>query len=348
MHNNLTFKDMRLSLLYITAIAALALSSCSGEDSPEVGKEGITYNVVTEDATRSDDVFGSSRRPREFFVWANTDGDSKPYFSDNRVEYTLSGWEDTDGMKYWPVGKTLNFFAHVNGGSSFEFNGGNPRFYEFAVNGNASEQLDLMYAVSPGLANSGQPVTLTFRHALAMVTFAASNSMPGINLEISSVEVCNLAGKGTFNFPKSTVTGKEGSSEDSEEVWVVEKDFSHTFSVAMSGDESVLVKPDGASVNLTGIVAGALKPAKNVMMLLPQSVKAWEPQGGKADGAYVRIYVKVFSADDNGLLREGYSIVPLEVDWKAGGNYNYSLNFNEGSAVGFTDNLIDPKPFFKR
>lgn len=330
----LSLNNMRKSLLYIVPLMAFALSSCSDEDSPAVSKDGIRYNVVTEDATRAADAYGTARRPSEFYVWANIVGETEPYFSDNRVEYSLGGWTDTDGMKYWPQGKALNFFAHVNGESSFDFNGGKPQFVNFEVKENVSEQVDLMYAVSSALTNNGEAVTLTFRHALAMVSFAASNSMTGINLEISSIEVCNLANKGTFSF------------SDSE--WDVVKDYTHAFTAGMNASEAIVLTPGGETVNLTGIAAGAVNPAKNVMMLMPQKVAAWNPQGASSDGAYVRMYIKVISADDNGVLTQGYSIAPLDVDWEAGGSYTYTLSFKDGSSVGYTNDLENPQPFYNK
>ena len=154
---------MRQKTFLAGAAAALMLTACSQDEVINQQQEGISFNVSTLSSTRAADSYCNNVLPRSFKVWAQNTDDGSAYFSGDLI-VNMGGnpvkWENQTGNRYWPE-NNLNFFAEVNGDQEFDFNGGNPRFNNFTVKDNVTEQVDLIYAQSSTRARQPTPSTST-------------------------------------------------------------------------------------------------------------------------------------------------------------------------------------------
>lgn len=277
----------------------MAMASCSQDETIGINHDGdeITFNVVTNNATRAADVYCNQNLPGGFYVSAISDG--KTYIDKDHVTGSNGNWTNTSGTRYWPE-TAVDFYAYVNAGTSYKWsvNEGKAtaKFENFAVNGTVADQVDLLYAVKTGQEKADGKVNLNFRHALSQIVFQAKNTNANLYVEIAGVSVANVGGTNTFTFPsvntennidhKDYDTNGNGVYDETGEFGSITYDESWgTWDNLTSGTEKYDVDFDKTSVpgNNT-LVALTTKndPSKeynsNAMLLLPQKTAAWDPE----------------------------------------------------------------------
>lgn len=358
---------MKKQYLYgAAAVAALALASCSQEELVSMQQDGIAYSVFTKNQTRTVDSYCEQNKPGAFNVWAQiADADGKLYIEGDQITNSdpngNGSWIDATGTRYWPQDKNLNFFAEVNGENEFDYNGGAPKFNNFKVKQNVKDQLDLMYSVNMGAVNNGSPVALNFRHALSQVCFRATNNTKNLNVTINSVSVGHLTDGGTYTFPLATTDGpivdpghddvyNDPTPDRNRGSWAPDDNYKNEYTADVNGGKVVIKSDDTEkTANLTCPGANHANGWKNVMTLMPQTVKAWNPEVKSTDntynGAYFLLDVVLNDDGSNGIqIYQGKIAIPVKIDWKEGYRYIYTFIFNEGSNGGWTPNPNDPKP----
>lgn len=345
------------------AAAALMFAACSQDELVSVKQDAITYSVTAATQTRAADSYCNSTLPAGFKVWAKT-GDGELYINGDRIANRNGVWTDEDGTRYWPDGKTLDFYAEVNGNNEFRFNDGAPTFENFTVYDKVEDQLDLIYSVHK---NQGKPtdgkVTLNFRHALSQVCFRARNNMKNMQVEIKGVTVGHLAKTGTFAFPTESTDNNYEHHDDVADntttlnggVWTIAADaqYSNKYSVTPLGGSVVLKADSKETQNLTCPAQGHENGFVQVLTLLPQTVQAWNPEekGSDFNGAYFLVDVVLSNivkndegADVATVVYDGQAAIPVNVAWKQGYRYIYTFIFDEGGDGGWTPDPNDPKP----
>ena len=351
------------------AAAALMMAACSQDELVSVKQDGIAYGVTASTQTRAADSYCNNRLPESFKVWAKTT-DGNLYINGDVIKNVDNVWTDQSGTRYWPEDKTLDFYAHVNGDGVFSFNDGAPTFNGFAVKDDVTEQLDLIYSVEKGQTKpetADKKVILNFRHALSQVCFRARNNMKTMEVEVKGVSVGHLSNTGTFTFPAESTSQNYTHPSHGDEVdpaapelnggvWSVEETFSKEYTVTPVGGNVILpAVPAGAGAvkNLTCPEDNHNNGFAQVLTLLPQQVKAWDPTVKAADfnGAYflvdvvLRNVVKNDAGEDvKTVVYERQAAIPVTVDWKQGYRYIYTFVFDEGGDGGWTPDPDDPKP----
>ena len=204
--------------LFLAALAALSLASCSNDEVLEIKQNAITFDVVSDNASRALDIYSATNTPDKFKVYAvHTDASNNKtmYIDGVTVEKSSTGYAFADGAaRYWPESGSLTFYAivqpdEVDGvdfveptttdpDGSYKMNGTSFTSYGFDLKFDESynaylpqqriQQLfgtsryhhDLIYAVKVGQAKTtnGGKVALNFRHAYAQVVFKAKNLSP--------------------------------------------------------------------------------------------------------------------------------------------------------------------------
>lgn len=209
----------------------LALGSCSNDEvistSSQADNNAITYSVMTNNATRSQTLYGaSSALQTNFYVWAclNDATNSYPtYFESQEViwddeiynEGDDSGNFKTGSTHYWPSAENpLNFIAVTANGESETFSQGtltqtNVKMEPYAVN-----QLDELYAIKTNVTKTDADVVkgvlpLNFRHALAQLVFKIQNENPNIYVEVSEVRLCNIITKCNVSYVSTATTNTQ-------------------------------------------------------------------------------------------------------------------------------------------
>lgn len=355
----------------------MLLVSCSKEEVIDVNHDGdeITFDVVTNSATRAADVYCNNNMPKEFYVSAISDGMS--YIDEDHIANENGSWVNKSGVRYWPE-TAVDFYAYYNDNNSYSWSVENQKavakFVDFTVNDDVALQQDLIYAVKtnqskPGEDAANTPVALNFRHALSQIVFQAKNTNANLYVEISGVDVVNVGNKNTFTFPSvdtdKNIFDHEGATADypaGADGWGTWAELtSGTASYAVAFD-AVAVKGDSQVVALTTTDDGAKDGEfnANTMLLLPQTTTAWDAESklGDTEGSYflVNCIIKNVSgkqvSDDDVYLWGDNSTgtwlakklaIPVAFNWEQGKKYIYTLVFGEGNG-GYEPDPDDPTP----
>ena len=322
--------------LFGTAGLLLIAASCSKNEVVEVNQDGneIQFSVVANNATKAADIYCNNNKPSEFTVYAESDG--KTYIDGDKITSTDgNNWVNQSGTRFWPNESAVDFYAVVNGNINW-----NPTaetspasIVDYTVSTDVTKQNDLLYAVKMGqkrgeTAENTKAVTLNFRHALSQIVFQAKNTNENLYVEISGVEIVNVADKNTFTFP----------TEDTDNVTLVDDNHDGTFdsndySTANWGVWNELAPESGAAgatvypvtfttvtvpgkntdapiVNLTNNVyttEGKEEFNTNALLLLPQTSNAWDPEqvsapgltGNASNGSYFLVNCAIWNVAGN-------------------------------------------------
>lgn len=343
----------------------LALASCSNDELTSVNRDGdeIAFSVVTNSATRAADVYCNNNKPSGFNVWATFNGQT--YINGDNVQYQGGKWVNTSGTRYWPDGE-VSFFAHVNAGDAFNWNGGQPKIENFTVGTDVATQQDLLYAVKTASKGTDGKAELNFRHALSQIVFQAKNTNPNLYVEISGVSVCKVKNQGTFTYPTDDTSDKVGEHNDGASIdystqkwgsWSTNgtQQYDVTFNaVQLNGSKTA------TSVSLTNTNETA-KAYDKVMLLLPQSSTKWDvgtnATTGKPEdqtGTYFLVKCQIYNVagttvnknTDVCLWGNGGAedvAIPVALNWEQGKKYIYTFVFGDGNG-GYDPDPDDPDP----
>ena len=363
----------------------MAMASCSQDETIGINHDGdeITFNVVTNNATRAADVFCNQNLPGGFYVSAISDG--KTYIDKDHVTGSNGNWTNTSGTRYWPE-TPVDFYAHVNGEASYKWSvdgagKATAKFENFTVNPTVGSQVDLLYAVKTNQNKADGKVNLNFRHALSQIVFQAKNTNANLYVEIAGVSVANVGGTNTFTFPSADTetnikhnnydtdgdgvyeTGEFGSItyDDSWGSWVALTQGTKKYDVDF---EKTPVPGNNTLVSLTTANETDKEYNSNAMLLLPQTTTAWDPEtdplpGTGNTGSYLLVDCAIFNvagddyADGDVCLwgepqGSGWTTkelaIPVAFDWQQGKKYVYTLVFGEGNGGYDPDPDPDPDP----
>ena len=354
---------------FFGAFGFLALASCSNDELTSVNRDGdeIAFSVVTNSATRAADVYCNNNKPSGFNVWATFNGQT--YINGDNVQYQGGKWVNTSGTRYWPDGE-VSFFAHVNAGDAFNWNGGQPKIENFTVGTDVATQQDLLYAVKTASKGTDGKAELNFRHALSQIVFQAKNTNPNLYVEISGVSVCKVKNQGTFTYPTDDTSDKVGEHNDGASIdystqkwgsWSTNgtQQYDVTFNaVQLNGSKTA------TSVSLTNTNETA-KAYDKVMLLLPQSSTKWDvgtnATTGKPEdqtGTYFLVKCQIYNVagttvnknTDVCLWGNGGAedvAIPVALNWEQGKKYIYTFVFGDGNGGYDPDpdpDDPDPKP----
>jgi len=303
--------------------AVMALSSCSQDDVVSVPQTSINYSVVTNKASRAQDLFCNNNKPASFNVSAYynapTSGTelSGQYFDGDQVN--VSGTTVTPVMnRYWPEEGTLDFYAYVNAGNTYKFRNAEAsnqtQFVDFTINKTVSDQVDLLYAVAKGQTEADAPVKLNFRHALSQIVFQARNENPAIHVIVKGVGVGNVESKGTFTFPEQPTTenvedhDQNGTFEiKNQGTWALEDDVLDAYAVTFEPTIS-LATPTLETSSTTNLTNNELLGDNEAgdatkydfakaMLLMPQVLQdPWDPTAAATDnGAYIELDCEIYN-----------------------------------------------------
>lgn len=363
------------------ALGLLAMASCSQDETIGINHDGdeITFNVVTNSATRAENVYCNQNLPGGFYVSAISDG--KTYIDKDYVTGANGKWTNTSGTRYWPE-KAVDFYAHVNGGDAYKWNNGSPKFEGFTVNNTVGSQVDLLYAVKKNQSKADGKVNLNFRHALSQIVFQAKNTNANLYVEIAGVSVVNVGGTNTFTFPSAdTETNIKHNNYDTDGDDVYEtgefgsityNDSWGSWAALAQGTEKYDVDFDKTPVegnNTLVALTTENDPNKEynskAMLLLPQKTTAWNPEDNPLPGAtgntgsYLLVDCAIFNVAGDGYANGDVCLwgeqqgstwntkelaIPVAFDWQQGKKYVYTLVFGEGNGGYDPDPDPDPDP----
>lgn len=348
---------MKKVILLTACTVAVLLSGCSDNELASVGdgigtstQSAIGFHVVGNQAeTRATPITPSNITTTNFNVYAFTN-DGKAFMGSNDTELGRNGinisykgekgsgkWDYTtpSDLHYWQGTTPLNFYA-VSPGTVNEkimaylwnFNSNEQKiiyssFDEYGVT-SLPENIDVMYAIAPNQTKDTYKgkVKFTFKHILSQVVFKAKTLSTHMEVKIKDIKIHNFRVGGTFTLP--TTSSEKGT-------WALTDPTSGSKWGAFT-----VVKEKNITVtnNSTDI------SEKTPMLLIPQTLKAWDVQTPKtkndADDAgesYLEITCKI---TQNGFYLHGSDseyktlYVPFGTKLEQGKRHIYTLIFGGG------------------
>lgn len=330
--------------LFIMALGAIALTSCSQDEIIEVKKDAISFAVATENASRADANVKTDLA--SFKVWAYNDNDGDGTEATDQIYIDGETATKTDGVwtlpggYYWPYGTTDFYCVASTGDVVIDAN--RKMTEDYSVLSDHTD--DLLYAVMADEVKPSTmaPLALNFRHALSMIKFkVASMGTYGLKATVNSIKLVNVAQSGKYTLPAvdttTPLTTPELGDYDTNNN---DTDAASRGSWALNGATETYVW------DITNLTADATVGADAVSVdesdtffVLPQTITPADPADWT--GQYFLVECKVWKNEV--LLHQGEVAVPATVSFAEGYKYIYTLNFGKGA--GYKPGTDDPTLF---
>jgi hypothetical protein len=326
---------MKKNLLFL-AMAAVALASCSNDETTEVNQSladanAISFRTNLNNATRATSLALSSLETNGFYVTATYVSGHTLYFGNQLFKLNSAIWKPYDTSAsafktiYWPStgADILDFHAYAPNNAQLVVSNENVATlngcpeYTVTPAAAAASQVDFIYATLTGQDYENTSMALTFNHKESQVSIKLKNSDSGLNFTVDEVAVCNIAQSGVFKYRTSTMAwGDLGS---------VTNYVQGSLAFSQNGVQ------DAAAAGVSWI-------------LIPQALASPTTDGKYVsnedqavyDGSYIRVKMRVQSAANTDVYYAGSSstwvnaIWPISGTWAAGTHYTYTVDLSGG------------------
>ena len=352
---------------YMMAAAAIALSSCSSEETTDVAKStAISFRPTVGFNSRGAEL--NTTNFNDMWVYAYdlnaTSGNGNGFEGEKFTKQGTSNDFLPDTPLFWQAGSELRFFAinpvKENWHGTLAFTKTEATFNEVTIPNNIEEQKDLVIGSVTAQANNhmdGKGVDLTLNHILSQINFKAVNTNKRLTYRIAAIRIVNAKNSDTYSYNAGTKVGS----------WTGNTTDKVTYELNFKDNPIVLdgtKKTDGATeADNYDRTTAFLTHEGHGAMLVPQSLTPWN--GAEVDentapfdgGSYIALLVNVrftngtyvYPKKANGDEDYGWIAVPLptnnaagdKAEWKMGNKYIYTLNLSEG--CGKVD-PVNPNP----
>lgn len=322
--------------IHLLAAAALALSSCSNDDTVQVaaGKD-IRLRTVVGVSTRALSADLARLKSTGFTVSAfATAGNERYAFRDLAFTHdagTENDWTSAP-VKYWPDdGSELRFVAvspaaSAWGGTYEGANLGELRVKGVSPDADIARQKDLLAGYTSGNSDTAAKTEIELRHVLTQVEVRAKNTNAVYRYDVKAVRIGSVRSTGDYTLPSATNTN--GS-------WTLKEGRFASYTTRE------LAEP----LRLTSY-AQELMGDSGTAMLLPQTLTAWDRENDKrnaANGSYIALYLRITTQAGRQVYptakgEYGWAAVPIGGDaeskknvWRPGDKFIYTLDFSYGA-----------------
>ena len=331
---------------YMMAAAAIALSSCSSEETTDVAKSSnITFRSAVGFNTRGIEMTNANGYKMTKMTVSAFDESGAEFFK-NYVFTEKNGEFTSSEHPSWPNHGSLNIVAYSHSGG--DWTGAAPVLKKdgatiaaFSPKTVIGEQLDVVFAQGTGnkTDNEANGLLLNFDHILSQIKIKAKHSSDTYTYQVKGIRIAYVGGSADYTFnPAKTDATRHTWTAPAAKNGVYEKVF----------DQAVTLTKD-AIVDLTdkcnadGKVGGA--------MLIPQTLTVWngtDVATNKTDDfsgkAYISLLINVkrgatsiYPSGDTDGSKFGWAAVAIPADadqttasWVAGNKYIYTLNLTNG------------------
>ena len=357
---------------YMMAAAAIALSSCSSEETTDVAKStAISFRPTVGFNSRGAELNGTNFN--DMWVYAYdlkaAQGTGNGFEGEKFTKQGTSNDFLPDTPLFWQAGSELRFFAinpvKDNWHGTLDINKTSASLTNVNIPTNIEEQKDLVIGSASAKANNhmdGSGVGLTLNHILSQINFKVKNTNKRLTYHIAAIRIVNAKNGGSYSFdPTQSQTGAWAGNQTPEVTY--ELDFKNN-AIELNGTD--------------GKTEAFLTHEGHGAMLVPQTLTPWN--GKEVDettapydkGSYIALLVNVrytngtyvYPKNANGDENYGWIAVPLpknndandKAEWKMGNKYIYTLNLSEGCGKVAPENpnpdggkvepdgATDPKP----
>ncbi|MCM1177239.1 MAG: fimbrillin family protein [Clostridium sp.] len=339
--------------LFFLAAATVLLASCSNEEVIELNKgNAIDFRAAMGVASRGAET--TTANIGQFLVTAIDGNDN--YFTDELFTNENGGTIFKSASEYfWPGTHTLTFYAYsyytgMDSNSklnaieksklgTIDITATGQTLTGFSPASKVADQIDFVSATTTATKDqAANGVALAFNHNLVQAQVKAKTTNKTYTFEVKGIKFGNIVSTGDFNFANSTWTLDDSKKAD------YEIEYASAFALNPEATE-----------------AEDLSDLSTVqhMMVLPQKTDAGNMTEGKENvnkGAYIAVLLKITTTNANKTQVYPYAgsenaydwaYVPVDIEWKAGNRYVYTLDFSRGA--GYDENgdpiLGDPISF---
>lgn len=334
---------MKKSVLLMAAATAIALSSCSSEETKDIAKSSssITFRSTVGLNSRGAEVTTDNLKNIWVSAWKDADvafESEKFVKKDGTQEFHC----DKDEPYYWEKDKQYTFMAFATGkddmgGLTPTINKTSIVLNDYTPDKDPSKHMDLLAAQATGdiTQNGTTGVSLTFEHILSQIQVKVKSENQDVKYVIRGVRISNVKGTGNYTYTPA--------SPDQKHAWTVNTAAQYV------SDQGIDIRLDGTDGAFKELLAGNLSA-----MLLPQSVAAWDgtvPAGpdatfDKVNGSYISLLIHIQKKSKNGQWVQvypkeaaddtqcGWTAVAIPaVKWENGKKYIYNLDLTFGAGV---------------
>lgn len=305
--------------IYLCAVAALALASCSNDETVEIAKgDAINFRTSVGLNTRASE-FGTADLEQVNKLYVTTfKADGTELYTETEYTKGVDGWA---GNQFWGTEASLNFYLTYPKLSEWKNNAeltkDNKTISGFTVNDAVANQVDFVAAQTT--AQKAASVTVELQHVLSQIQINAKSDNANYKYKVRGIRIHNA--NSTGNIDLSTQTWSS---------WSAAKNYEVTFTTP---------------VELNGTVQSIMGDAGNAM-LLPQTVEAWNGTDKSDDtvtpvtGSYISVLVSITTNAGTGVYPKnttdavptyGWAAVPVKFEWTNGNKYIYTLDFTKGA-----------------
>ena len=304
--------------LFILAVTAAALASCSNDVTTAVNKtlnapQEITFRSTTDGMTRAADINGAADL-KSIKVYAfQTGTTTTPYL--NNVVFTGPGTYTSSTMHLWPD-YNLDFYAWsahsaTNGDKSDQVSNSAYNSYLVTPSADAAEQVDFIYAYSTDVAGPNA-VPLAFSHKESRILVKVKNSDSALKFEVTGWKLGYMVPNATFNGSAWTPTAASASS-------IFTSDFTSA-PQTINYDASATTALTGSQI----MIPQAITPA---------SAYASSTADAAVNGAFIGIEFKAVNASNTEDVVQAkiWGIWPIPaITWAEGNQYTYVIDLADG------------------
>lgn len=327
----------------MAAATAIALSSCSSEETKDIAKSSssITFRSTVGLNSRGAEVTTDNLKN----IWVSGWKDADVAFESEKFvkkDGTQEFHCDKDEPYYWEKDKQYTFMAFATGkddmgGLTPTINKTSIVLNDYTPDKDPSKHMDLLAAQATGdiTQNGTTGVSLTFEHILSQIQVKVKSENQDVKYVIRGVRISNVKGTGNYTYTPA--------SPDQKHAWTVNTAAQYV------SDQGIDIRLDGTDGAFKELLAGNLSA-----MLLPQSVAAWDgtvPAGpdatfDKVNGSYISLLIHIQKKSKNGQWVQVYpkeaaddtqcgwtALAIPAVKWENGKKYIYNLDLTFGAGV---------------
>ena len=327
----------------MAAATAIALSSCSSEETKDIAKSSssITFRSTVGLNSRGAEVTTDNLKN----IWVSAWKDAEVAFESEKFvkkDGTQEFHCDKDEPYYWEKDKNYTFMAFATGkddmgGLTPTINKTSIVLNDYTPDKDPSKHMDLLAAQATGniTQNGTTGVPLTFEHILSQIQIKVKSENEDVKYVIRGVRISNVKGTGNYTYTPASV--------DNKHAWTVNTAAQYV------SDQGIDIRLDGTDKAAKDLLAGNLSA-----MLLPQDVTKWDgiaPAGPGAtfdqvNGSYISLLIHIQKKAKNGQWVQvypkeaandtqcGWTAVAIPaLKWENGKKYIYTLDLTFGAGV---------------
>lgn len=329
---------MKKSVLLMAAATAIALSSCSSEETKDVAKSSnITFRSTVGLNSRGTEATTDNLKNIWVSAWA---GDDEVF---TKEQFAKKGggqtFESVNGPWFWEKDKQYTFMAFATGKENMD--GVTPTITKnditltnYTPNTTLADQLDLLVAQGTGskVNNQTTGANLDFDHILSQIQIKVKNTNANLKYIIKGVRITNVKGTGSYTFNPVEADKHSWQNQGLPTQYIL--------------DQGANIKLDENNKDVTDLLVG-----NNSAMLIPQGITAWngqvptEPNATfkNVTGSYISLLINVQQKNGAGWKQVyPFADAPNEkcawaavaipaVTWANGNKYIYTLDLTKGA-----------------